>query len=41
MKRGIAVFVGTAALMGLTYAVAGKWAIHHSTIATSCAATAT
>jgi pimeloyl-ACP methyl ester carboxylesterase len=33
MKRGIAVFVGVAVLMGLTYFVAGKWAIRHRTVA--------
>jgi hypothetical protein len=33
MKRGIAVFVSVAALMGFSYFVAGKWAIRHKTIA--------
>ena len=33
MKRGIAVFASVAALMALIYFVAGKWAIHHSTMA--------
>jgi hypothetical protein len=33
MKRGIAVFVSVAALMGFSYFVAGKWAIRHRTIA--------
>lgn len=33
MKRGIAVFASAAALMGFFYFVAGKWAIHHSTLA--------
>lgn len=33
MKRGIAVFASAAALMAFTYFVAGKWAIHHTTIA--------
>lgn len=32
MKRGIAVFASAAALMAFTYFVAGKWAIHHTTI---------
>ncbi|GLR86174.1 alpha/beta hydrolase [Bradyrhizobium iriomotense] len=35
MKRGIAVFVSVAALVGFTYFVAGKWAIHHTTVALS------
>ncbi|WFU83392.1 alpha/beta hydrolase [Bradyrhizobium sp. CIAT3101] len=33
MKRGIAVFASAAALMGIFYFSAGKWAIHHSTVA--------
>ena len=33
MKRGIAVFASAAALMGFFYLVAGKWVIHHSTVA--------
>lgn len=33
MKRGIAVFASAAALMSFFYFVAGKWAIHHSTLA--------
>lgn len=32
MKRGIAVFASAAALMGFFYLVAGRWAIHHSTL---------
>ncbi|OAF14690.1 hydrolase [Bradyrhizobium centrolobii] len=35
MKRGITVFVTVAALMAFTYFVAGKWAIHHKTVALS------
>jgi len=35
MKRGIAVFASAAALMSFTYFVAGKWAIHHATVAMS------
>lgn len=33
MKRGIAVFASAAALMAFFYFVAGKWAIHHRTVA--------
>lgn len=33
MKRGVAVFASAAALMGVFYFSAGKWAIHHSTVA--------
>lgn len=33
MKRGITVFASAAGLMAFIYFVAGKWAIHHSTMA--------